>query len=79
MTTITIAEIQSDPTGYLRRVEAGEAFLVTDQDRPIAEIKPLVQPVNGLRPFGLCAGEFEVADDFDDPLPDNILRDFGAI
>ncbi len=28
------------------------------------------------RPFGLCAGEFVVPDDFDDPLPEDILRDF---
>ena len=29
-----------------------------------------------LRPFGLCAGEFVVPDDFDAPLPEEILRDF---
>lgn len=29
-----------------------------------------------LRPFGLCAGEFTVPDDFDDPLPEEILKEF---
>lgn len=28
------------------------------------------------RPYGLCKGEFEVSDDFDDLLPEDILRDF---
>ena len=28
------------------------------------------------RPFGLCAGEFVVPDDFDDPLPDHVLDAF---
>ena len=28
------------------------------------------------RPFGLCAGEFAVPDDFDDPLPKEILKEF---
>ncbi len=28
------------------------------------------------RPFGLCAGEFVVPDDFDAPLPDEILSLF---
>jgi hypothetical protein len=28
------------------------------------------------RPFGLCAGEFVVPDDFNDPLPDDTLDDF---
>ena len=29
-----------------------------------------------LRPIGLAAGEFTVPDDFDDPLPEEILRLF---
>lgn len=28
------------------------------------------------RPIGLCAGEFTVSDDFDEPLPESILSDF---
>jgi hypothetical protein len=28
------------------------------------------------RPFGLCAGEFTVSDDFDAPLPEDILSAF---
>lgn len=28
------------------------------------------------RPFGLAAGEFVVPDDFDDPLPEEIMHDF---
>ena len=28
------------------------------------------------RPFGLCTGEFVVPDDFDDPLPEEILTAF---
>lgn len=32
-----------------------------------------------LRPFGLSAGEFTVPDDFDAPLPEEILREFEPI
>jgi hypothetical protein len=28
------------------------------------------------RPFGLCTGEFTVSDDFDEPLPEEILSAF---
>jgi hypothetical protein len=28
------------------------------------------------RPYGLCAGEFTVSDDFDAPLPEDILSAF---
>jgi hypothetical protein len=31
-----------------------------------------------LRPFGLCAGEFTVPDDFDDPLPPPVPTKSGA-
>ena len=34
------------------------------------------EPTEKLRPFGLCKGEFSVPDDFDAPLPGNILDDF---
>ena len=30
------------------------------------------------RPYGLCAGQFVVPDDFDAPLPDEILAEFDA-
>lgn len=58
------------------RVEAGERLVVVRGGRPVAELRPIpfVQP--GPRPFGLCAGEFKVPDDFDAPLPEEILREF---
>ena len=40
MVVITVSEIQRDFPTYLRRVEAGEVFVITDHDRPIAEIIP---------------------------------------
>jgi len=35
-----------------------------------------VDSTKQLRPFGLCAGEFTVPDDFDAPLPEDILNAF---
>lgn len=32
--------------------------------------------VKSRRPFGLAKGEFVVPDDFDDPLPDEVLEEF---
>jgi antitoxin (DNA-binding transcriptional repressor) of toxin-antitoxin stability system len=74
MTTISVHEIQRDPLGYLRRVEAGEALLVVRGDVPVAEIKPVAARSEQPRPFGLCAGEFSVPDDFDGPLPVSIRK-----
>ena len=76
MKTIQIEDIQRDPLGYLREVEAGESFVILNAERPIAEIKPIPPATNELRPYGRCKGMFTVPDDFDDPLPEEILRDF---
>ncbi len=80
MTTISIDEIQGDFASYLRNAKAGETFLVTQHGQPIAEIKPVVPAEEGrtksLRPIGLAEGEFVVPDDFDAPLPEEILREF---
>ena len=40
---------------------------------PPKEVTPKIKK---LRPFGLCAGEFIVPEDFDAPLPEEILNAF---
>ncbi len=76
MSTISVQDIQRDPLAFLCRVEAGEAFLVVRGDRPLAEVRPLSAPAAQPRPFGLCAGRFTVPADFDQPLPEKILKEF---
>ncbi len=76
MLNVTIDEIQRDPLKYLRQVEAGVTFVILQADKPIAELRPISTSTKQLRPFGLCAGEFTVPDDFDDPLPEEILSAF---
>ena len=70
---VSIEEMKHDPQGVIDR--AGETLVLVEQDRPVAEIRP-VERVRLPRPFGLAAGTFVVPDDFDDPLPDDVLRDF---
>ena len=76
MLNVTIDEIQRDLLKYLRQVEAGESFVIVQADKPIAELRPISSNGKQLRPFGLCAGEFTVPDDFDTPLPEDILSSF---
>jgi antitoxin (DNA-binding transcriptional repressor) of toxin-antitoxin stability system len=75
MLNVTVDEIQRDPAKYLRQVEAGETFTIVQADKAIAELRPITS-IKQLRPFGLCAGEFTVPDDFDAPLPEDILSAF---
>jgi antitoxin (DNA-binding transcriptional repressor) of toxin-antitoxin stability system len=76
MTRVSVEEIQQDVSAVLRRVEAGETLIVVRTGKPIAEIKPVIASPEALRPFGLCAGEFTVPEDFDAPLPENIIKAF---
>ena len=71
----TVDEVEKHPGKYLHRVLEGETVILTRDDRPVAEIRPLNTAV-GPRPIGLAAGEFIVPDDFDDPLPDDLLDAF---
>ncbi|MEN0110732.1 MAG: type II toxin-antitoxin system Phd/YefM family antitoxin [Planctomycetota bacterium] len=83
MTTISLEQFSADPSGLLARVTAGETVIVTRGDKPVAEVRPVedarpkgTEYLEEPRPMGLCKGEFVVPDDFDDPLPGEILRDF---
>jgi prevent-host-death family protein len=77
MTQVTIEDVQRDVAGYLKRVEAGETLLIVRAGKPVAEVKPVVASApTALRPFGLCQGKFTVPDDFDAPLPEELLRAF---
>ncbi|MGB3510747.1 MAG: type II toxin-antitoxin system Phd/YefM family antitoxin [Microcoleaceae cyanobacterium] len=75
MLNVTIDEIQSDPLKYVRLVEEGETIVIIRSEQAIAEIRPIASRKQ-LRPFGLCAGEFTVPDDFDAPLPEDMLNAF---
>lgn len=39
-TTVGVAELRQNLSRYLRRVERGERLLVTDRNRPVAELGP---------------------------------------
>ena len=65
--------------------ESGEEYIPWEQ--AVAELralgvdvseKPQLSESKPTRPFGLCAGEFVVPDDFDDPLPDHVIEEFEA-
>lgn len=74
MNTITVEQIRLDPAAFVQRIEAGEAMVVLRDDRPVAEVKPVSATKGERRPYGLCAGEFVVPDDFDAPLSDDVFE-----
>ncbi len=78
MTTVTVEEMLRNLTDFLKKVKTGETLVIMDNNQPVAELKPIGEQKKSKlhRPFGLAAGQFVVPDDFNDPLPEEILRDF---
>jgi antitoxin (DNA-binding transcriptional repressor) of toxin-antitoxin stability system len=71
----TLEQVENGAAEYFHRVIDGETIVVYQGERAIAEIRPMSE-TETLRPVGLAAGKFVVPDDFDDPLPDEILDAF---
>ena len=69
-------EIKRNLSTYLQRVKAGETVLIVTGGVALIEIKPLHASSQSVRPIGLVKGEFTVPDDFDAPLPENIVQEF---
>lgn len=79
MVQVSVEDLQGDLSAYLRRVEAGETVVIVRAGHPVVEMKPAATGAKTLRPFGLCAGEFTVPEDFDAPLPDDLLNAFEGL
>lgn len=77
MKQVTLARAKAELSALLDRVEAGETVAITRRHRVVAEVRPAgPRRRSKPRPFGLCRDEFRVPDDFDAPLPDDILDAF---
>ena len=73
----TLEDVENGPAEYFHRVLDGETIVVYQGNRAVAEIRPLAE-TDKLRPVGLAEGEFVVPEDFDDPLPNDLLDAFGG-
>ena len=74
MRTVNIHEAKTHLSRLLREVMEGEEIIIARSGKPIARLVP-VRPA-ARRLFGLDKGLFQVPDDFDAPLPDDVLRSF---
>ena len=76
MSTVRLDDIRNDSGPILSRAKAGETIIVLDANQPVLEIRPLGAGSAASRPYGLCAGAFSVPDDFDEPLPEDVVSQF---
>lgn len=77
--TVPVAELRANLSRYLKKVEEGASFVIMSRGKPVAVLKPDDEPKKlPPRVFGQMKGQIWIADDFDDPLPDDILDAFYA-
>ena len=74
MSEVNVHEAKTHLSQLLRRVVAGEEVIIARAGKPIAKLVPVDAPPK--RVFGLDRGLFEVPDDFDAPLPSDVLAEF---
>jgi prevent-host-death family protein len=72
---INVHEAKTNFSKLLRRVAAGEEITIARAGVPVARLVP-VEPAKRERKLGIDQGKIFIAEDFDAPLPDDILAGF---
>lgn len=75
MTEVNIHEAKTHLSRLLARVAAGEEILIAKAGKPIARLVPVESAPRNRLP-GLDAGLLIVPENFDAPLPADVVRDF---
>ena len=74
MSEVGVHEAETNLSGLLRRVDAGEEVTITEAGEPVAKLVPVQR--RKPRVLGRDRGLFEVPDDFDSPLDEALLQEF---
>jgi len=72
---VNIHQAKTHLSRLLQKVAEGEEVIIARAGVPVARLLP-VEVKQKVRPLGFARGEIWIADDFDAPLPDDILADF---
>ena len=74
MTEVNIHQAKTQFSQLLRRAAAGEEIVIARAGKPVARLVPIEEAPKRL--LGLDEGLFEIPEDFDAPLPDDVLDEF---
>ncbi len=76
METFNIHYCKTNLSRLLSRVELGEEIIISNRGIPIAKLVPFQSSSNRRSSLGQDRGRFVVPDDFNTPLPEEILAAF---
>lgn len=74
MRTVGLFDAKARLSEIVRDAEAGKSTVITRNGTPVAHVVPITAKKH--REFGFDDGLGYIADDFDAPLPDDILAQF---
>lgn len=73
---VNIHEAKTQLSRLLRKVAEGEEVTISRAGVPVARLVPVEKEPQKKRPMGMDRGKIWVAEDFDAPLPDELLKLF---
>ena len=73
---VNIHEAKTHLSRLLQRVAAGEEVTIARSGVPVARLVAVEPEKKKIRPLGMDRGRIWIADDFDAPLPDDLLKLF---
>jgi prevent-host-death family protein len=74
MSEVGVHHAKTHLSRLLKRVAMGEEIVITSSGEPVARLVPIDKPRT--RILGIDRGLFVVPDDFNDPLPEDMLAEF---
>ena len=77
MIQVNIHEAKTHLSRLLAKVSEGEVVIIAKAGKPLARLTA-ISDGKLRREFGRDAGLFEVPEDFDAPLPEDVLKSFEA-
>ena len=75
METINIHEAKTNLSRIVELVAAGAEVILAKAGRPMVKIVPLYEKKRAIK-FGVLKGQIKIADDFDAPLPAEVMDAF---
>jgi len=74
MEQVNIQDAKAHLSRYVEQAAAGQDLVIARKGKPVARLTA-IEPKSAIR-FGVLKGQVQVADDFDAPLPDEVLAGF---
>jgi prevent-host-death family protein len=75
---VNLYDAKTHLSRLVKEAAAGAEIIIAKSGEPLARLVPLVQETQTVRNPGRLAGQVLMSDDFDDPLPPDILAAFNG-